>query len=204
VVLAGRSNERLAGVGIPDVAHVEFDIRDSRAGDRLIEVAHARHGRLDGVVNAAGVVAFGSITDTDDVVIEELFLTNVVGPLWVIRRVAPALAASNGFLVNISAVVAEQPLAGMTAYSASKAAMTAADRALTRELRRQGIHVCDVRPPHTETDLSRHPLAGTAPRLPVGLRPADVAARIVEAIEADETDVASADFVSRETADRPG
>jgi NAD(P)-dependent dehydrogenase (short-subunit alcohol dehydrogenase family) len=106
-------------------------------------------------------VAFGSLIDTPDEIIEELFLTNVLGPLWMIKRVAPMLAASKGFLVNISAVVAELPMANMAAYSASKAALTAADIALTRELRRSGITVCDVRPPHTETDLAKHPIAGT-------------------------------------------
>jgi NAD(P)-dependent dehydrogenase (short-subunit alcohol dehydrogenase family) len=64
------------------------------------------------------------LTDTDDVVLEELFLTNVLGPLWLIKRVVPALAMTRGFFVNISAVVAETPMPGMVAYPASKAALT--------------------------------------------------------------------------------
>ena len=196
VVLAGPHADRLAAVGLPDATTVTVDLRAPDAGEDLVAAATARYGRLDGVVNAAGIVAFGSLLETDDVVIEELFLTNVLGPLWLARRVIPALQASGGFLVNISAVVAEQPLVGAAAYSASKAALTAADTALRRELRRVGVHVCDVRPPHTETGLASHPLAGAAPRLPTGLDPQGVAARIVAAIEADEPEVPALAFTS--------
>jgi short-subunit dehydrogenase len=173
---------------------VPIDLRDADAGDRLVTTVLDRHGRLDGVINAAGIVAFGDLVDTDDVVIEELFLTNVLGPLWLAKRTAPALSASKGFLVNVSAVVAESPMPGMAAYSASKAALAGAAVALRRELRRQGVHVIDVRPPHTETGLATRPLAGTAPRLPTGLDPSTVAERIVVAIESDEDEVPSTAF----------
>ena len=71
-------------------------------------------------------------------------------------------------IVNISAIVAEMPTAGMAAYSASKAALTAFDRAGGRELRREGIRVVDVRPPHLDTGLENRPIAGEPPRLPQG------------------------------------
>ena len=194
LILAGRNVERLSGLGIKDAVVVEVDVRDPRAGDVLTAAALDSYQRLDGLVNAAGIVAFGPLVETDDTVIEELFLTNVVGPLWLIKRVAPVLAESKGFLVNISAVVAEQPMPNMVAYSATKAALSATDRSLTRELRRIGIQVCDVRPPHTETGLAQRPLAGTAPALPTGLSPELVAAHIVDAIIAGSTELPSESF----------
>jgi cyclic-di-GMP-binding biofilm dispersal mediator protein len=194
VVLVGRDEDRLAAVGIEGAPRVVADLTDAAAGDRVVEAAREAYGRLDGVVNAAGVVAFGALVDTDDAVIEELFMTNVIGPLWMTRRVAPALAETGGFLCNISAVVAEQPLPGMSAYAASKAALTAADTALVRELRRTKVSVIDVRPPHTETGLATRPLAGEAPRLPQGLEPETVARRIVEAIEDGRSELSAADF----------
>ena len=163
-------------------------------GRALVEFARQRFGRLDGVVLAAGVVAFGDLAEADDVVVEELLLTNAIGPLWLAKRVAPALRESRGFLVNISGMVAATPMPGMAAYSASKAAAAAGFAALRKEWRRAGVLVCDVQPPHTETGLATRPLAGTAPRLPQGLAPRAVAERIIAAIEADEPLVTAADF----------
>ena len=177
-----------------DATIVEADLTDANAGDAIIGAATDTHGRLDGVINAAGVVAFGTLADTHDAIIEELFMTNVIGPLWLMRRLTPLLQESAGFVVNISAVVAEKPMAGMVAYSASKAALTAADHAMGRELRKSGVDVYDVRPPHTETGLVDRALAGEAPKLPQGLPPHVTARRIVDAIEAGQFDVAADDF----------
>ncbi|MGO1487764.1 MAG: SDR family NAD(P)-dependent oxidoreductase [Arachnia sp.] len=194
VILVGRSEERLRDVGIEDATIVVADLTDATAGDAIVSAAQETHGRLDGVINAAGVVAFGTLGDTDDAIIEELFMTNVIGPLFLMRRVTPLLAESEGFVVNVSAVVAEKPMAGMAAYSATKAALTAAGHALGRELRKSGVDVYDVRPPHTETGLVDRALAGQAPKLPEGLAPGVTAKRILDAIEAGQFDVTAADF----------
>jgi cyclic-di-GMP-binding biofilm dispersal mediator protein len=196
VVACGPHPERIAAAGVAAAAVVELDLRDPSAGDALVAAVADLGGRLDGLVNAAGVVAFGDLVDTDDAVIEELFLTDVVGPLWLLKRVVPLLSESKGFVVQLSAVVAEQPMAGMAAYSSAKAALTAADTALTRELRRKGITVCDVRPPHTETGLADRPIAGEAPRLKEGLSPSTVATAVVDAIAAGATEVPAVTFTA--------
>ena len=193
VVLVGRDERRLRGI-LGGAVIVVGDVADAGLGARVVAAAVERHGHLDGLVNAAGVVAFGPLLDTGDEVLEELFLTNVLGPLFLVRRVVPALADRRGFVVQLSAVVAETPLPGMAAYAASKAALTAADRALARELRRSGVDVIDVRPPHTETGLAGRPLSGTAPRLARGLDPDAVAARVLDAVERGATELASTDF----------
>ncbi len=180
-----------AGRHGPDIL---CDLRDGAAGDAVVRGALGTEGRLDGVVNAAGVVAFGALADTDPVVVEELFLTNTLGPMWLARSVVPALAETRGFYVAVTGVVAEQPVAGMVAYGASKAALSSALAGLRREVRRLGVHVIDVRPPHTETGLAGRPLAGVAPRLATGLDPAAVARRVVQAIVDDEQDVPAAAF----------
>ena len=196
VVACGPHPDRIVAAGVVAASVVEVDLRDPSAGDALVAAVDDLGGRLDGLVNAAGVVAFGDLVDTDDAVIEELFLTDVVGPLWLLKRVVPLLAESKGFVVQLSAVVAEQPMAGMAAYSAAKAALTAADAALVRELRRKGITVCDVRPPHTETGLAGRPIAGEAPRLKEGLDPAAVAAAVVTAVAAGVTEVPAVTFTA--------
>ena len=188
LTLVARDRNALEALGI-DATVVSADLRDAEAGRTIVAAALAANNTLDGLVNAAGVVAFGSLAETADEVIEDLFLTNVLGPLWLMRAAIPALTESRGFITNISAVVAEQPLAGMAAYAASKAALTAVDRALTRELRTAGIPVTDARPPHTETGLADRPISGIAPRLREGLRPEDVARRIVTAIIVGEREI---------------
>jgi len=193
LTLAARDLGALESLGI-DGTLLSADLRDASAGRRIVDAALLANDRLDGLVNAAGIVAFGSLNDTEDEVIEELFLTNVLGPLWLIRSALPALTDSRGFIANVSAVVAEQPLAGMVAYAASKAALTAADRALSRELGAAGVTVTDARPPHTETGLANRPIAGTAPRLRQGLQPDAVARRIVAAIRAGEREVPAEAF----------
>ena len=162
LLVVGRDADRLAslGTGVPVVA----DLGDAGAGDAVVAAAREHLGGLDGLVNAAGVVAFGALVDTPDEVVEELFLTNVLGPLFLLRRVVPLLEESQGFVLQISAVVAERPMPRMAAYSASKAALSAVAIALRTELRRSRVDVYDVRPPHTETGLASRPLAGEAPR----------------------------------------
>jgi short-subunit dehydrogenase len=177
-----------------DGSDLAIDLRDTAAGDELVAYVDDRHGHLDGVVVAAGIVAFGDLADTDDIVIEELFLTNTLGPMWLAKRVLPALRATNGFFVNFSGVVAESPMPGMAAYSASKAAASAATDAIRREFRRVKVSVVDARPPHTETGLAQRPLAGSAPTMPTGLEPATVAERVIVAIERGDAVVAAADF----------
>lgn len=198
LTLMGRDADRLATVGL-DATTVAGDLRDPETAQRAVETAVRAHGRLDGVVIASGIVAFGAAADLDDAVLLDLFIVNTLGPIRVLKAATPHLAASaeqgrSPFVVTLSAVVAEQPTAGMAAYSASKAALTAFDAAAGRELRRAGIRVIDARPPHTETGLAGRPAAGEAPRLPVGLDPDAVAARVVAAVIDDERDLPSSAF----------
>jgi len=171
---------------------LEFDLL---VGDptQLIERAVETLGGLDGVVNAAGVVAFGPFETLSDDSLDELVNTNLTAPLRVLREAIPHI--EGGFWVSITGVVAEQPVGGMAAYSAVKAGFSAATRALARELRRKKIHLLDARPPHTETGLATRPIEGSPPALPTGLDPDLVARRIVEALAAGERELTSTQFV---------
>lgn len=198
LLLVGRDADRLAALG--DIGTLlSADIRKPDAGERVVQTALDTFGRIDGVVFAAGIVAFGSAIDTPDDVLIDVFTTNTLAPIRFLRAAAPSLAESgqanrNPFFATISAVVAEQPMAGMAAYSASKAALTAFDTAAARELRRSGFRVLDIRPPHTETGLATRPTHGEAPRLPEGLSADSVAERIVRALRDGERDMPSSAF----------
>lgn len=89
LVLAGSHPKRFGGLGIDDAVCVELDVCDPKSGDARAACALESFGRLDGLINAAGIVAFGPLIDTDESVIDELFLTNVIGPLWLVKRLIP-------------------------------------------------------------------------------------------------------------------
>lgn len=192
LVLFGRDESRLAAAGVAG-HRVLGDLGDPAACESAVHAALSHYGRLDGIVDAAGTVAFGEVPDLTDEVIDALLVSNLVGPIRLTRAALPHLS-EGGFIANVSAIVAEQPTAGMAMYSATKAALTAFDRALSRELRRRQVDVLDIRPPHTETGLANRPLAGTAPKLPKGLEPDAVARKIVEAIQNGTRELASRDF----------
>ena len=186
LTLAGRSPERLARAAttIEDCATTIADLTVRDDATVAVDAAIEAHGRIDGIVNAAGVVAFGPLTGTSPSVIDEVIAVDLTGPLHVYRQAVPRM--DGGFIVNITGIVATMPTAGMATYSAAKAGLAAATVALARELRRGGITVIDARPPHTETGLVDRSIAGDAPNLPTGLDPDRVAARIVVGIESGE------------------
>jgi len=201
LTVTGRDQDRLAAASAPTDLAVAADLARSNAAPELIDSAMAAYGDLDGIVVASGAVAFGSVEDTTDDVSIRLFTINTLAPMRLLRAALPALRRSaeqgrSPYFCAISAVVAEHPVAGMPAYSASKAALSAHLAAARREVRRQGIRVIDVRPPHTETGLPERAIAGTAPQLPIGLDPSAVCTRIVAAIHNGETEVAAAEFAS--------
>ncbi len=200
--LGSRISARLSAAGATVVEAGRssgFDLRDAAMPSRLLATIDREHGRLDGVVMAAGVVAFGLAETLSDATLSELFEVNALGPIRLIRDATPLLAASarSGgapFVVTLSGIVSEAPTAGLAAYSASKSALASFAVAATRELRRSGIRILDARPGHVETSLSQHPIAGTAPSFAPGLDPDGVAARIVQAIIDDERDLPSTAF----------
>ncbi|HWH15919.1 MAG TPA: SDR family oxidoreductase [Miltoncostaeaceae bacterium] len=189
LAVSGRDAGRLAAAaaatgGTP----VAADLTDPVAPEMLVAQAEEALGGLDAVVCAIGVVAFGPAQELDDAVLRQLFAINALAPIRLTRAALDRLAPG-GVVVNVSAVTADQPTAGMAAYSASKAALTAFDAAVHREVRRRGLRVLDVRPPHTETGLAGRPLAGEAPRLAAGRDPDEIARAVVAAMAADATEV---------------
>ena len=173
--------------------HITADLRSPEAATSAVADVVARHGSVDIVINAMGVVAFGPINTTSVDTVEELFLTNTFGHIFLMQAALENMKTGS-VLVGISGVIAEQNLPGMSVYGASKAATRSFNEALSREARRSGVRVIDARPPHTETGLASRAIAGTPPKFPAGLDPVQVARRIVQAIADGETDLPSGAF----------
>jgi short-subunit dehydrogenase len=198
LVLSARDPAAIAALGLRG-AVVAADLTDPAAIRRLVQVAMTVTGQLDGIVVAAGVVAFGPAAELAPGTVEQLFAVNAVAPMLLLQAAHAALSASaaagrSPAFVTLSGVVSESPTANLAAYSASKAALAAFGTATGRELRRSGIRILDARPGHTDTALSTHPIDGRAPALPRGLDPVAVCARIVRAIADGERDLPSTAF----------
>jgi short-subunit dehydrogenase len=200
LTLHGRSEEKLRALQVPGTI-VAADLRDASSSTALITTALMSHGQLDGVINAAGVVAFGPAADTSADTMNTLFAINTLAPMNLLGAArdplrVSAAAGREPFFLTITGIVSESPTANMASYSASKAALAAFGQAAGRELRRDGIRLLDARPGHTETGLATRPIAGTAPTMPTGFTPEQAARRIVDAILSGEKDLPSGAFAT--------
>lgn len=157
------------------------------------------HTKIDGVILASGLVAFGNIAETPAWVSSKLHQVNAVGQISLISKILPALqesAASENepFVVSLSGVIAEMPMAGLSSYSASKTALKGFADAASKELRKAGIRWVDARPGHTESGLATRAIFGQAPNFGTGKSVPEVISRIVAAIKEDEKDLPSSAF----------
>jgi short-subunit dehydrogenase len=196
LALTSTDRARLDALGIPGT-RIVLDLATDAS--TVASLASDAMGGIDGIVVAAGVVAFGPAGELDAATTARLFAVNALGPIDLISSALPLLAESategrEPFVLTISGVVAESPTAGLAAYSASKAALAAFVRATTREAKRSGIRLVDARPGHTETGLAGRAIAGEAPAFPPGMEPDAVADRLVAAIVDDERDLPSTAF----------
>lgn len=184
VVLTGRDADRLAAVGRDlDAPTFVLDVVDVERSAATVADAVDALGGLDLLVVATGVPAFGPAVDADPVVVEELFAVNTLGVTGVVRAALPHL--DGGVAVVLSAILADTPTAGMADYSAAKAALSAWLTVARREHRRT-TRIVDVRPPHLDTELASHALAGEPPRLPEPLPATDVVEAVLRAIDDDK------------------
>ena len=154
---------------------------------------------IDGIVLAAGLVAFGSIAETPIEVTQRLMEVNALGQIALVQLLLPKLAESAAagnepFVLSISGVISEAPMPGLAAYSASKTALYGYATAASKELRKQGIAWIDARPGHTESGLAGRAIFGTAPNFGAGKAVPEVVARILAGLAAGERDLPSSAF----------
>ncbi len=161
VLCVGRNESALATV----VAGIEADggtasafvadVTDPAASDRIIGEVRQRYGRLDVLVNAAGIIASGSVADTTDEGWETMMGVNVTAPFRLMRAAVPLLTESTGTVVNVSSVTGLRAFPGVLAYCVSKAAIDQLTRCAALELAPKGVRVNAVNPGVVVTNLHR-------------------------------------------------
>lgn len=147
-----RSIEKSAEVA--GVELVEMDVRDDASVDRAIQLVIDRAGRIDALVNNAGINLIGAVEETTPSEAASLFDTNLFGVLRTIRAVLPHMRRQRqGRIVNISSVLGFLPAPYMGVYSASKHAVEGLSESLDHEVRQFGVRVTLVAPSFTRTGL---------------------------------------------------
>ena len=127
------------------------------------DVAHAvatildRFGRIDSVVNSAGIMLSARVADATLADWHTMIDTNLFGTMTMCRAVLPAMRAQGGgHIVNVSSISARLANAGSPAYAASKAAVNAFSESLRKECSTLGIRVTSVLPGIVDTELFDH------------------------------------------------
>lgn len=134
----------------------KLDVRDADAVTRVVAEAEQAVGPLDGLACVAGVLEMGEVVDLNDAQWAQCFAVNATGVFQVCRAVARGMRArGSGAIVNVSSNAARTPRAGMSAYAASKAAVTQFSRCLALELAPHGIRVNIVSPGSTDTAMQQ-------------------------------------------------
>lgn len=127
------------------------DVTDQSQVEALIQSTLAQFGRLDIVVNNAGVYQFAKIEESSEALYRKQFDINVLGPLLVTGAAVPHLGKGSS-IINISSFVTRVSLAESAIYSGSKGAIDAITGVLARELGPRGIRVNAVNPGLIETE----------------------------------------------------
>ena len=137
------------------VSAAQVDVRDSQACAAAVEHVVERCGRVDILINNAGVIRDNPLQAFDDADVADVLDTNVTGVFNVTRAVVPHMVAKRaGRIVNLSSVSGEKGGRGQTNYAASKGAVNAFTRALAVELAPRKINVNGVAPGVIETEMS--------------------------------------------------
>lgn len=171
VVVVGRTGASLQaaadavrGIG-RRAAAIVADVTRSTDVNRMVERAVDEFGRIDILLNNAGVTSPKTVVELTDEDWHRIMDTSATGAFYCARAVAPVMMRQReGAIISMGSILSARGMANRTAYSAAKAAVANLTRALALELGPHGIRVNAIAPTVIVTDLNRE-LVRTQPRL---------------------------------------
>ena len=162
VVAIGRNEAELAtlqaevgGVGPGLIRPMLADVTEVSQADRLVTESLDSFGRIDVLVNSAGIIKSGTLENTTLDEWDKMLNVNLRAIFYLCQKVLPALEASKGSIVNVSSVTGTRAFPGVLAYCVSKAGVDQLTRCLALELAGKGIRVNAVNPGVVETNLHK-------------------------------------------------
>jgi len=148
--------ERIGSAGGHAIAF-EVDVSDEQAANAFLNAAHERLGRLDVLVNNAGVMLLGPVDGADTDQWRQMIEVNLLGLLYCTHAALPLMTAGGGgHVVNVSSVAGRRAAAGAAVYNLTKFGVTAFSEALRQEALHADVRVTCVEPGFVETELQGH------------------------------------------------
>jgi NAD(P)-dependent dehydrogenase (short-subunit alcohol dehydrogenase family) len=161
VVAVGRDESELAAVvtearaGGNRAVACAADLTTADAPAKIVKAALDAFGRIDVLVNAAGIISSAPLESTTDELWDSMMAINARAPFRLMRETAPHLKATKGSVVNVSSVNGLRSFPGVLAYCVSKAAVDHLTRCAAIEMAPHGVRVNAVNPGVTVTNLHR-------------------------------------------------
>jgi len=188
VALVSRSEQHLRETAsqVKQSIVVPLDVSNPGSASQIVGRTIEQFGRLDAIVNNAGIAPMLSVEQTSDEVWRQTIDTNLSASFYLSRAAWPIFKKHrSGVVVNVSSASSRDPFAGFIAYGAAKAGLNVLGLALAREGAEHNIRVHTVAPGATETEMFRAlPGMNAYPREKT-LAPVDVARVIVQCIAGD-------------------
>jgi 3-oxoacyl-[acyl-carrier protein] reductase len=131
---------------------VQADVSDARAVERMFDAAEAAYGRIDLLVNNAGIMKLAALAESDDTLFDSQIAINLKGSFNTLRQAAKRLR-NGGRIINLSSSVVGLYQPSYAVYAATKAGVEAMTHVLAKELRGRNITVNAVAPGPTATAL---------------------------------------------------
>jgi NAD(P)-dependent dehydrogenase (short-subunit alcohol dehydrogenase family) len=158
----------------PSYAGVRADVRSPATAEELLGAALNRFGRVDALVNNAGVLATANCWEQDDRDWDEMMSTNLTGPFMLSRRFAAHWARSGapGTIVNICSLESDRAWASppQAGYAATKGGLLGLTRSLALALARYRIRVVAIAPGIVESEMTGQDRPAIEARIPLGHR----------------------------------
>jgi 3-oxoacyl-[acyl-carrier protein] reductase len=177
----GRLQEAARAIG-GETEAVAGDVGEEAVAARLVETATRKFGRLDVVVNNAGIGHHGKLEDMDPAEFDRVYRTNVRGPFLLMKSAVPVMRRQKrGTLVSLASLAGRNPVPMRAAYAATKWAMIGLSRSVLQEVRKDGIRVIILEPGSTLTEFGHD--ASKMAQAEKLVRPEDVAAVLVASLK---------------------
>ncbi|WP_280871655.1 SDR family oxidoreductase [Streptomyces sp. MJP52] len=158
VLAVGRRAEPLeeTAAGHDRITPLAADITADGGPELIVRTVLETHGRLDVLVNNAGIVRSGALGTLTPETIAPQLATNLVAPVLLARAALASLEASGGVIVNVSTSVGQRAWPGSSVYAATKAALETLTRSWAVELAPRGVRVVAVAPGAVDTPIGEH------------------------------------------------